>query len=781
MFNRLQKISPIKLWLISIAIAVALSESIACGMEILLKGSVTYDYLLTGLIASLFVAGLVGGILTSFLKQLRQNEVDLSIAAIAFEAQESLMITDANGVILRVNQEFIKDSGFAAEEIVGQTPSMLQSGRHDAQFFKVMWETIQRTGKWHGEIWDKRKNGEIYPKLLTISVVKGADGVITHYVGSHVDISERKLSDELIWKQANYDKLTGLPNRSMFHERLNTEIAKASRATASIALLFIDLDHFKEINDTLGHDIGDVLLKEAAYRLSACARESDLVSRLGGDEFTIIISDLAETAHIEVFAQKLINQLSAPYYLGKEVAHVSASIGISLYPGDASTLDDLMKAADQAMYAAKAQGRNGYSYFKSSMQESSRTRMQLGNELHHALERKEFVLHYQPQIDLKTGRVSGLEALVRWQHPTRGLVSPEIFIPLAESNGLILPLGDWVMTTACRQLKQWQDLGLNEVTMSINLSARQFRQSTLVANITQLLENTGLAAEYVGFEITESLAMDNPVENIKTLEDLHKIGVVLSIDDFGTGHSSLGYLKDFPITHLKLDRSFIVNIESKPSDAIIVLAAINLAHDLGLSVVAEGVEDKKQVEYLTRLDCDVIQGYYFSKPLPANQAEAFIRSRNAFPDTVLRAVKPLANVLVIDDDEMLCKYLANVFTYAGFVPSLETDPVQGLENVRQEPEKYDLILVDMLMPGMSGIDLIKNIREHCRDTPIVVITAFKFDHVRKALKPIETECRLFYGINYFVLEKPLSADSVLHIANKIFRDSVVLLPASAPT
>lgn len=504
----------------------------------------------------------------------KQAETDLSIAAAAFESQESLMITDAEGVILTVNQAFIVDTGYTAEEIVGQTTDLFKSGRHDAEFYKKMWESIHRNGSWQGEIWDRRKNGEIYPKLLTITAVKGKDGSVTHYVGSHTDITRKKQSEELIWKQANFDELTGLPNRSMFRDRMNMELTRASRSNLSVGLLFIDLDNFKEVNDTLGHDVGDVLLKESARRVRACVRELDTVSRLGGDEFTVIITEVPNTAHIEELAQKLIDQLSEPYHLGKEEIHISASVGISMYPSDATDFDAMMKAADQAMYAAKNQGRNCYSYFTHAMQVESQSRMQLGNELRLALKRQEFVLHYQPQINLETGRVTGLEALVRWQHPVRGLVPPGLFIPIAESNGLILPLGEWVISTACRQIKQWHEQGLSEICVSVNLSARQFRQATLAADVSRLLKETGLEPASLELEITESLAMENPIVNANTLSVLRGIGVALAMDDFGTGHSSLSYLKNFPFTRLKLDRSFIMNIETEPNDAIIVASAI---------------------------------------------------------------------------------------------------------------------------------------------------------------------------------------------------------------
>ena len=450
-------------------------------------------------------------------------------------------------------------------------------------------------------------------------------------IGSSRDITQRKESEALIWKQANFDTLTGLPNRAMFHDRLQQEILKSGRGGLRLALLLIDLDQFKEVNDALGHDVGDSLLQDAAGRIRHCVRESDTVARLGGDEFTVIIPDLPDTGHLDEIAHKLIAALASPYQLANEIIHVSASVGISLYPGDASDIDALVKNADQAMYAAKNQGRNRFSYFTPAMQEAAQFRLRLGRDMHLALEREEFLLHYQPQISTTTGRVTGVEALVRWQHPEMGLLLPGKFISIAEDTGLILPLGEWVILRACRQLRQWQDQGMLDVQMSVNLSARQFRQKTLTTAVAALLNEAGIDPSALELEITESLAMDNPQENAKTLVSLQNIGVTLAIDDFGTGHSSLGYLRNFPLNRLKLDRSFIMNLGTDTNDAIIVAAAINLSHDLGMQVVAEGVETHTQVEYLLRFKCDTIQGYHFSKPLSGDAVGIYIRERNALP------------------------------------------------------------------------------------------------------------------------------------------------------
>ncbi|HEX5635950.1 MAG TPA: EAL domain-containing protein, partial [Gammaproteobacteria bacterium] len=492
------------------------------------------------------------------------------------------------------------------------------------------------------------------------------------------------------------------------------------------------------------------------------------VARLGGDEFTIIISDVTELAHLEAIAQKLITELATPFQLGNQTVHVSASIGICLYPNDADNIESLMKNADQAMYAAKNQGRNRFSYFTPAMQEAAQIRLSLSNDMRLALQRQEFLLHYQPQVSIESGRVTGLEALVRWQHPEKGLIPPGVFIPIAEDTGLILPLGEWVLRTACYQLKQWREQGMVDVQMSVNLSARQFRQENLAASISSLLEEIGLPASSLELEITESLAMDNPVENTRTLHNLRNIGVGVAIDDFGTGHSSLGYLKDFPISCLKLDRSFIMHIETEPNDVIIVSAAIELAHDLGMDVVAEGVETSKQVEYLYRLRCDIIQGYYYCRPLPAGEVIRYITDRNKSPSHPTGNNIPPMDVLVIDDDEFICTMMASVFDSLGHRPHTVTNPIAGLDMIQQDPGQFGLILVDMLMPKMSGIDLVQAIRKINRDVPIVICTSYSIDAIHKAFKPFEKTCNLLNGINCFILEKPFTGDEVAHLAQKIF-------------
>ena len=669
-----------------------------------------------------------------------------------------LALARMDGTLVDVNPAYARIIGRTVPEVRGLTyweiTPQFYADQEQAQL-----RSLQESG--HYGPYEKEyihKDGHLVPVRLSGLVIE-RDGK-PHIWSSVEDISERKLAEEHIWKQANFDTLTGLPNRDMFHDRMQQEMLKTERAQSQLALLLIDLDQFKEVNDALGHDVGDTLLQATAQRIRGCVRDSDTVARLGGDEFAVIISELAETAtNLDEIAQKLIVELAAPYRLGDEIVHVSASIGISLYPNDASAIDVLLKTADQAMYAAKNLGRNCFSYFTAAMQDAAQTRLRLSGDLRLALERNEFLLHYQPQVSVETGRVTGVEALVRWQHPEKGLIPPNLFIPIAEDTGLILPLGAWVMRTACQQLKKWHESGMIEVKMSVNLSARQFRQEGLATCVSALLAEMGLPAELLELEITESLAMDNPQENAVTLKSLRDIGVSVAIDDFGTGHSSLGYLKDFPISRLKLDRTFIMHIETEPSDAIIVSAAVNLAHALGMDVVAEGVETVKQVEYLARLDCDIIQGYYYSQPLLAAEAEVFIREHNVVPRTQMMQAQPDIDILVIDDDDWVCHFLTIVFKNMGHRPVTETDPIKGLEVLRQNPEKFELILLDMLLPNLSGIELVRKVRGLDREVPLIIITSHRSEAILKTFKPLEKELNLLHGINYFIMEKPLTEES----------------------
>ena len=560
--------------------------------------------------------------------QRKQAEAELRIAAAAFDSQEGMMVTDTHGVILRVNRAFIDITGYSAEDAVGQTPMLLQSGRHDADFYRAMWETIRATGGWQGEIWDRRKNGEVYLKWLAISSVKGVDGVVSHYIGTHYDISERKKAEEKIRALAFFDQLTGLPNRTLLLDRLKQAMTASGRNDTHGALLFIDLDNFKTLNDTLGHDMGDLLLKQAAERLTTCVREGDTLARVGGDEFVVVLTSLGtserEAANsTETVAEKILATLSQVYQLKAVAQRSSASIGATLFKGSAISVDDLMKQSDLTMYKSKAAGRNTFSFFDPAMESAVKARAVLEEDLRHAVAENQFLLHYQPQV--AGNCLSGAEALVRWQHPQRGLVSPVEFIPLAEETMLILPLGQWVLETACTQLARWATLpALAHLTLAVNVSAHQFHQPDFVAQVLTVLAKTGAKPQQLKLELTESLLVNDVDDVIAKMRALKAHGVGFSLDDFGTGYSSLAYLSQLPLDQLKIDRSFVMNIEPDKNAAAICAATISLAHSLKLKVVAEGVENEAQRYFLNTVHhCDLIQGYLFSRPLPIKDFEAF--------------------------------------------------------------------------------------------------------------------------------------------------------------
>jgi diguanylate cyclase (GGDEF)-like protein/PAS domain S-box-containing protein len=555
----------------------------------------------------------------------------LRIAAAAFDSQECMMITDRKGTILRVNHAFTDTTGFTAEEAVGKNPLMLRSGRHEDAFYDAMREDIAKNGSWQGEIWNRRKDGEEYPKWLTISAVKDAQGEITHYVGTYYDVSERKRAEERIRQLAFFDQLTGLPNRTLLLDRLNQAIADTGRSGNHGALLFIDLDNFKTLNDALGHDKGDLLLQQVAERLKSCIREGDTAARLGGDEFVVMLKNLGErTEHAAALADKLslkiLEALTQPYALGEQEHHCSASIGVTLFGGTNRSREDLLKQADLAMYQAKAAGRNTLRFFDPEMQVGITNRIQLERELRIALRQEQLCLHYQPQVDLQ-GRCTGAEVLVRWQHPERGLVYPNHFIPVAEETSLILPIGLWVLEDACRQLRRWaDDPAMRHLTLSVNVSGRQLHQPDFVDQVLAILQRTGAPPETLKLELTESLLVNEVEKCIAKMNALTDHGIQFALDDFGTGYSSLSYLKRLPLAKLKIDRSFVQDVLDDPNDAAIVRTIIALAETLGLAVLAEGVETHAQRDFLADNGCHWYQGYLFGRPVTVNDFEAFARS-----------------------------------------------------------------------------------------------------------------------------------------------------------
>jgi len=551
----------------------------------------------------------------------KRSERQLRLAAHVFEySGEAIVITDRDNRIVEVNPAFTRLTGYTQEEVRGRDPRLLSAGHTTEEEYRAMWQTIRTDGLWRGEMWNRHKNGNVYPIFVTISTVRNARGEIDFYIASFSDISEQKAAEERIRYVAHHDALTGLPNRLHLSIALDRALAVAQRERHKVAVLFIDMDRFKVINDTLGHHVGDQLLVEVARRLKGCVRESDVVARLGGDEFVVVQTGLNDPAAVSPVAAKILHALGQPYEIAGHLLHSSPSIGISLYPDDGEDGATLMKNADTAMYYAKEQGRNNAQFFTAAMNVAAAERLELERDLRVALEARQFELHYQPQVCAQTGRVCAVEALLRWRHPKRGLVLPIKFIPIAENAGLIEPLGAWVLDEACRQAAAWKAAGLEGVTMAVNLSAHQLRSSNLVELVRAALDHHGLGQGDLELEVTESVAMADPERAIGQLKALRALGVKLAIDDFGTGYSSLAYLKHLPLDTLKLDRSFVNDIETDANDAAICAATVALAHTLGLEVVAEGVETRAQQRYLTHIHrCDKLQGYLFGKPQPADE------------------------------------------------------------------------------------------------------------------------------------------------------------------
>jgi diguanylate cyclase (GGDEF)-like protein/PAS domain S-box-containing protein len=565
--------------------------------------------------------------------QLRDAE-RLRLAAAVFEnTTEAVIITDPGGRMVAVNRAFTAISGYSEQEALGETPRLLRSGRHDEGFYQAMWASIRSTGHWQGEVWNRRKDGSVYPGWLNISAVRDADGAVTHYVGVFADISPVKEAEERLAHMAHHDPLTGLPNRLLFLARLEHALDRARREGGRVGVLFMDLDHFKKVNDTLGHPAGDLLLQHSAQRLRRALREQDTVARLGGDEFTVLLEGPGtDDRGVCQVAEKLIATLSEVFDLEGRSAYVSASIGISLYPEDGQDATTLLKHADSALYHAKDAGRAGYRFYSRDMSARLNRRMSLETRLREALERDDLVLHYQPQVEMATGRVVAAEALVRWRSEDMGLVSPGEFISVLEESGLIIPMGEHVLDQACRQIETWHRAGLEHLTLAVNLSARQFTDPALVPKIEAKLAAYGVQPHCLEVEITESVAMQQPGETAHQLQRLHDLGVSIAIDDFGTGYSSLAYLKRYPLHALKIDGTFVRDIVHSRDDEAIVRAILALAQSLRLRTVAEGVEDAEQLQRLSALGCQRVQGYHCGRPLPAEAfAERFVGSRDACP------------------------------------------------------------------------------------------------------------------------------------------------------
>ncbi len=568
---------------------------------------------------------------------LRESESNLMLASVVFnDSSDAIVITDSDSVILKVNDAFTKITGYSADEIVGCKPSVLKSDKHNDAFYQEMWNAINSEEKWEGEIWNKRKNGEVYPEWERITKVVDEAGNITNFIATFTDITEKKKKEEHIHYLVHYDALTGLPNRPLFRNQLTNVLARSKRNDQAGAILLMNIDRFKSINDSLGHDVGDELLIQFSKRLVQCIRKEDIVARLSADEFIVLMCELndekGKVAHTaEIIALKMLENLATPMNIAGHELMITASIGVTMFPKDGNTVDSLIMQADTALYRAKESGLNNVQFFEPEMEKIAIKRMEIEYALRRAVLYGQLMVYYQPQIDINSDKIIGAESLLRWEHPTMGMVSPADFIPIAEDSGLIVDIGTWVLESACKQIKEWEDKGeFNSLKhVAVNISARQFSQLDFVSTVISIIEQYQIAPCHLELELTESALVTNVDETRDKLKVLKDFGVCVSVDDFGTGYSSLAYLQKFPIDVLKIDQSFIKDLESDFSDKTIVKTIIAMAKTLDLHVIAEGVENDRQLAYIKQEGCDCFQGYLCS---PAVKPETFydlLQQRNA--------------------------------------------------------------------------------------------------------------------------------------------------------
>ncbi len=555
-----------------------------------------------------------------------EQEKELRLSAKVFEsAAEGIIITNRGGTIQAVNPAFCRITGYSYNEVLGKNPRILKSDRHDQAYYQQMWQSLKESGQWQGEIWNKRKNGETYPEWLTINSIRDDMDKNTHYVGVFSDISAINKVIQKLDHQAHHHPLTELPNRLLLHARLNHSIQQAVRGGNQGAVLFIDLDNFKHVNDSLGHAAGDEVLREVAERLKEHSRNVDTVAHLGGDEFVVVMDQVRSIHDVTIRAEQLLKQLKQPFSVDDYEFYLSGSIGITIFPADGDSVDQLLKNADTAMYKAKGESKNCFQIYSPKLTKEAFARVVLEGQLRRALEREELILYYQPQVTFSKGKIVACEALVRWQHPEMGLVQPDNFIPLSEETGLIIPMGEWILRTACQQLVSWRAQGYEIRRIAVNLSGRQIQQKKLPEMVRKILQETGLPGESLELEITEGFIMRHPEQAITMLQRIRDLGVELSVDDFGTGHSSLNYLKRLPINRLKIDRSFVSDIQENSEDEAIIRAIIALGHSLKLQITAEGIETTDQRNFLATLGCDEAQGHLYSRPVPAEQFSSLLQ------------------------------------------------------------------------------------------------------------------------------------------------------------
>ena len=688
----------------------------------------------------------------------KEAERSLQLAATVFRASsEGIVITDPDTRIVAVNPFFTEVTGYPPADIIGKTPRVLKSGAHDQAFYQNLWATLNATGSWQGTITNRRKDGGTYDEWLTISTVKDESGRLSNYVGIFSDLPQRRQLDTQLQHLTQYDALTDLPNRGLFLDRFEQALLTAQRYRRIVALVRLNLSRFRVFNDTYGQRIGDMMLKETARRLLALTREGDTVTRLSSDEFGILLTHVRLESDVIALVRRMLEAVAEPWILEGNALRVSANIGISLHPNDGATVDALLRATDSALRRAKQAGRDNFRFFTPSMDADAERRLHLEADLHGAVERNELELYYQPQIDLFTGHINGMEALVRWNHPRRGQVSPAEFIPLAEDTGLIQAIGAWTLVEACRQNKRWIDAGLPQLPVAVNLSARQFHRPELLQTIRDALAETGLPPRLLELELTESAFIGDVEEAGAVIKAIKDMGIQLALDDFGTGYSSLSYLSGFPFDKIKIDQSFIRDVIANPINAAIATATIAMGRSLRLMVLAEGVETDAQMEFLRSHRCEAMQGYLFSRPVTAAQLQAYLEAGKTM--SVSTADASGDTLLLVDDEPSILHSLVRQLRHDNYVILTAESPARAFELLASH--KVQVVVSDQRMPEMNGTEFLARVKQMYPDTIRIVLSGYTdLESVTDAINR---------GAIYRFLTKPWDDETLRSTLREAFR------------
>jgi diguanylate cyclase (GGDEF)-like protein/PAS domain S-box-containing protein len=659
---------------------------------------------------------------TTNLSDQKARERKLSLAAAVFQqSREGITMTDARANIIMVNKAFTEITGYTEAEVLGKNPRVLASGRHGPEFYRAMWEAINTKGYWAGEIWDRRRDGTVYPEWMAISAMRDERGQITNYLGNFSDLSDAKAAESRIQWLSHFDALTGLPNHTLLRDRTAHAINVVRRASEPLTMMLVGIDHYKTVNDTLDHRAGDELLVEIAKRLSESVRAQDTVAHLSGQEFVLVLPTTAPdgAAHL---ATELLWKLAQPYRLDDHELTLTASIGIASYPSNGTDFDALFKAVEIAMHLAQANGRDTFQFYSNDMYRQVLARDHMIKALRNAATLDQLQLLYQPLVDLQSGQISGVEALLRWHHPELGSVSPVQFIPLAEESGLIKDIGEWVLRRACRDIRAWLDTGIQVPHVAVNVSPLQFRDPDLIVQVKSALSDYRVDPHLLYLEVTESALMDDVSRSESMLHEFKELGLRLSLDDFGTGYSSLSYLKRFPFDKVKIDQSFVRDVTSNTSDAVLVKVIISMAHGLGLKVIAEGVETEAQCEIMRTSVCDEIQGYFFSRPVSAQAIEELFTEGRQLPPHLLRLREPQRTLLLVDDEPNILASLKRLLRRDGHVILTANSGPEGLDVLSRH--KVDVIISDQRMPGMTGVEFLRAAKVNYPDTVRIVLSGY---------------------------------------------------------